>query len=83
MSDPVFFGPPTPLDIAETANHFHHGDVAAWAVAVEEAAFGPAPPDERREKEIVAQEPAAGGPLGKRERRDDPSDPALSGKPDE
>lgn len=53
-------GEPTPLDIAEAAKHFNQTDVSAWATAVEEAAFGAVPPDERREDEIVAREPPAG-----------------------
>lgn len=74
-------GEPTPLDVAETANHFNHGDVAAWAAAVEEAAFGPVAPDEVREKEIVAREPA-GSPIGGRPRKvDRAGDSAQPEKP--
>jgi hypothetical protein len=50
-------GEPTPLDVAEAARHFNQADVSAWAAAIEEAAFGVIPPDERKEDEIIAREP--------------------------
>jgi hypothetical protein len=50
-------GEPTPLDVADAARHFNQADVTAWASAVEEAAYGAVPPDERKEDEIVAREP--------------------------
>jgi len=53
-------GEPTPLDIAEAAKHFNQNEISAWAAAVEEAAYGKVPPDERREDEIVAREPPVG-----------------------
>jgi hypothetical protein len=58
-------GEPTPLDVAEAARHFNQADVSAWASAIEEAAFGAVPPDERKEGEIVAREPTV-LPVGKR-----------------
>jgi hypothetical protein len=48
---------PTPLEVAETARSSGHDEIRAWAAAVAEAAFGPVPPDERREHEIVSREP--------------------------
>jgi hypothetical protein len=61
---------PTPLEIAEVAHHRQQADVAGWASAVAEAAYGPKPPDERREQEIVAHEPL----LPAQPSRDDGSD---------
>jgi hypothetical protein len=49
---------PTPLEIAEVAHHRHEADVAGWAAAIAEAAYGAKPPDERREQQIGAREPA-------------------------
>jgi hypothetical protein len=49
---------PTPLEIAEVARHRERPDVAAWAAAVGEAAYGDKPPDERREHDLGAREPA-------------------------
>jgi hypothetical protein len=48
---------PTPLEIAEVARHRREPEVAGWAAEVDEAAYGPRPPDERREHDIVTREP--------------------------
>ena len=52
---------PTPLELAAVARRRRDGNVAAWADAVAEAAYGPVPPDERREGEIVSREPPTPG----------------------
>ena len=57
---------PTPLELAEVAQHRRHPDVAEWATAIAEAAYGPVAPDERREDAIVAREPAIPRPLDER-----------------
>ncbi|HVW23941.1 MAG TPA: carboxypeptidase-like regulatory domain-containing protein [Polyangiaceae bacterium] len=48
---------PTPLELAEAARRHEQTDVAGWASAVAEAAYGPTSPDERRESELLAREP--------------------------
>jgi hypothetical protein len=50
-------GEPTPGDVARTARH--HGDdtVERWAAGVEDAAFGPTPPDEAIERALRDGEP--------------------------
>ena len=47
---------PTPAEVASD----HGAEVDAWARAVEAAAFGPLPVDERREQAVVALEPGPG-----------------------
>jgi hypothetical protein len=54
-------GEPTPFEVAELARRRRQGDVATWAAAVGEAAFGIAPPDERREAELKKGEPPVPG----------------------
>jgi hypothetical protein len=54
-------GEPTPFEIADVARRRQKTDVATWAVAVGEAAFGVAPPDERREIELTKAEPSLPG----------------------
>jgi hypothetical protein len=54
-------GEPTPFEVAELARRRRQGEVAAWASAVGEAAFGIAPPDELREAELTKREPAVPG----------------------
>ncbi len=49
-------GEPTPAELARAAGA-HHPDIAAWAAAVESAAFGPNPVDAEREAEVDAQKP--------------------------
>ena len=48
---------PTPLELAAAARRHEQTDVAGWAAAIAEAAYGPASPDERRETELLAREP--------------------------
>ena len=52
---------PTPFEVAEIARRRRKGEVATWAAAVGEAAFGFAPPDERREAELTKHEPPLPG----------------------
>jgi len=52
---------PTPLEIAELARRRQDENAAEWAAQVAEAAYGPSPPDERREGEIVSREPPLSG----------------------
>jgi hypothetical protein len=52
---------PTPFEVAEVARRKRQTEVAAWASAVGEAAFGFSPPDERREEELAAREPPLPG----------------------
>lgn len=49
---------PTPGEVVALAAREQWEEVAAWAAAVEQAAYGPIPPDEQRENELVAREPA-------------------------
>jgi hypothetical protein len=49
---------PTPRDIERHARRGREDGVAAWAHAVEAAAFGPVPVDEHAERDIVRREPA-------------------------
>lgn len=51
---------PTPGEITRLAERRSARDVAAWARAVEDAAFGPALPDERREDALRQAEPPVG-----------------------
>ena len=60
---------PTPQEVSALARGARHGDVLAWAAAVEEAAYGPASPDERREAEIIAKEPSPSRHDGGRDER--------------
>lgn len=48
---------PTPGHIIATAQREQHEGALQWARAVEEAAYGPIVPDERREEEVVSREP--------------------------
>lgn len=48
---------PTPGDVARHARRGQHENVAEWAHAVESAAFGPLPVDERAEREVIRREP--------------------------
>jgi hypothetical protein len=48
---------PTPLELADAARRHEQTEVAGWASAIAEAAYGPTSPDERRENELVAREP--------------------------
>ncbi|HVU00398.1 MAG TPA: hypothetical protein VHE30_01555 [Polyangiaceae bacterium] len=48
----------TPLELAEVAKHRARADVERWATEVAEAAYGERTPDERKEREIAAREPA-------------------------
>jgi hypothetical protein len=50
-------GEPTPAHVANVASREQKDDVKEWARAVEAAAFGPAPVDERVERSVVAKEP--------------------------
>jgi hypothetical protein len=52
---------PTPLELSHLAASRNQAEVAAWASAVAEAAYGPVPPDERREADIVGLEPPLPG----------------------
>lgn len=51
---------PTPGEVVALAAREQREEVAAWAAAVEQAAYGPIPPDEARENELAAREPAHG-----------------------
>jgi hypothetical protein len=51
---------PTPGEVARRAGR---PDVAAWASAVDEAAFGPDPLSESKEQHVVGREPSHGGKL--------------------
>jgi hypothetical protein len=60
-------GEPTPGEVERFAKKADRPEVAEWAQAVEVAAFGPAPVDEGREREVIRREPPdpagpAGGP---------------------
>lgn len=57
---------PTPLELAEAARRHNQPDVAGWAAAVAEAAYGPVAPDERRESDILGREPPLPGPRDER-----------------
>jgi hypothetical protein len=48
---------PTPGEVERHARRGRHEGVADWAHAVEAAAFGPLPVDERAEQEVVLREP--------------------------
>jgi hypothetical protein len=48
---------PTPAEVARTAAKRGEPSIESWARAVEEAAYGAAPPDEPREREVLAREP--------------------------
>ena len=50
-------GEPTPGHIAKIAEGEHSSEVAGWARATEEAAYGPNPPDEGAEATIRNREP--------------------------
>lgn len=50
---------PTPGEVATLAARENREEVAAWATAVERAAYGPVAPDERRESELTTSEPQA------------------------
>jgi hypothetical protein len=52
---------PTPGAIAGLARERDHVVVERWARAIEDAAFGPAPPDEPRERALHEAEPARAG----------------------
>jgi hypothetical protein len=54
---PARRGEPTPLEVAGLARRRQDPAAAEWATALAEAAYGPSPPDERREAEILAREP--------------------------
>ncbi len=53
---------PTPLELAAVAGRRKDRAVADWAISVTEAAYGPVPPDERRESELIAREPPSSKP---------------------
>jgi hypothetical protein len=55
-------GEPTPAEVVRQARRSKRPDVAEWAGAVEDAAFGPAPVDDRIEHEVLTREPADGAP---------------------
>ena len=45
------------VELAEAARRHEQTEVAGWASAIAEAAYGPTSPDERRESELLAREP--------------------------
>lgn len=51
-------GEPTPAEVVRQARRSKHPDVAEWAGAVEQAAFGPEPVDNEMESEVLSREPA-------------------------
>jgi len=53
---------PTPHEVAQVARRERREDVEAWASAVNEAAFGPSPPDERADEALRRAEPPAPAP---------------------
>jgi hypothetical protein len=55
-------GEPTPAEVVRQARRSKRPDVAEWAGAVEDAAFGPAPVDDRVESEVLTREPPDGAP---------------------
>lgn len=50
---------PTPGEVAETAEGQRDPDVAAWARGIEDAAYGPAPPDDGVERSLTEREPGS------------------------
>jgi hypothetical protein len=54
----VSAGEPTPGQVARVAERERSGEVAVWARATEEAAYGPNPPDEGIEERVRNREPA-------------------------
>jgi len=58
---------PTPGDVKRHGRRARNEDVAAWAAAVEAAAYGPGAVDETIEHDVIRQEPA--DPADPRERR--------------
>ena len=48
---------PTPGDVKRQGRRAHRDEVVAWAAAVESAAFGPKPVDEKIEREVSRLEP--------------------------
>jgi hypothetical protein len=50
-------GEPTPAEVVRQARRSKRPDVAEWADAVEQAAFGPAPVDDELESEVLTREP--------------------------
>jgi hypothetical protein len=51
---------PTPEHVARVAKRRSQDEVATWALAVQDAAFGPAPLEEAREQDIAQREPGHG-----------------------
>lgn len=52
---------PTPGDVKRRGRRMHRDEVVAWAAAVENAAFGPEPVDEKIEREVQRLEPPEPG----------------------
>jgi hypothetical protein len=50
-------GEPTPQEVERAARTVERGAVADWARAVEAATYGPAPLDERGERDVLSLEP--------------------------
>jgi hypothetical protein len=50
-------GEPTPAEVVRQAHRSKRPDVAEWAGAIEDAAFGPAPVDDRVESKVLTREP--------------------------
>lgn len=48
---------PTPAEVAETAEGQREANVAAWARGIENAAYGPVPPDDTVERSLTEREP--------------------------
>jgi hypothetical protein len=48
---------PTPGDVKRRGRRMHRDEVVAWAAAVENAAFGPEPVDEKIERDVQRLEP--------------------------
>ena len=58
----VSAGEPTPGHVARTAERERTAEVAGWARATEEAAYGPNPPDDVAEELVRNREPRIDGP---------------------
>lgn len=55
-------GEPTPAEVVRQARRSKRPDVAEWAGAVEQTAFGPAPVDDQVESQVLSREPTDAAP---------------------